>query len=96
MRGLARWAVLAVVLFLGSEVLGEETGVPGKQVAASVQVPANMNIRKRRDRSKEETSEEKAKRRLMLLEDKVDLDVKEDLRYWLYLPEDYPPKRTAR
>ena len=95
MRGLARWAVLAVVLFLGSEVLGEEAGVPGKQVAASVQVPANMNIRKRRDRSKEETSEEKAKRRLMLLEDKVDPDAKEDLRYWLYLPEDYAAKKNC-
>ena len=95
MRGLTLVTVLAAVSFLGSDVLGAEAGVPGEQVAASVEVPANMNIWKRRDRSKKETPEEKAKRRLLWLEDRVDPDSTERLRYWLYLPEDYAAKKKC-
>jgi predicted peptidase len=95
MRALTRSAVLAAVSILGSAGLGAEAGVPGKQLAASVEVPANMNIWKRRDKSRKETPEEKAKRRLMWLEDKVDPDTPEQLRYWLYLPEDYATKKRC-
>jgi len=85
MRSLTVLAVL-LVSFWQSDGLGAETGVPGKQMATSVEVPANMNIWIRRDRSRKETPEEKAKRRLMWLEDKVDRDTREELHYWLYLP----------
>ena len=92
---MTRLAVLSAVSILGSDGLGAELGVPGKQVAASVEVPANMNIWKRRDRSKKETPEEKAKRRLLWLEDKVAPNSTEELRYWLYLPEDYAAKKEC-
>ena len=95
MHSLTRLAVLAAVLILGSDRLGAEEGGPGKQVAASVEVPTNMNIWKRRDRSRKETPEEKAKRRLMWLEDKVDRDTKEELHHWLYLPVNYSEKKKC-
>jgi predicted peptidase len=88
-------AVLAAVAILGSDRLDAEEGMPGKQVAASVEVPANMNIWKRRDRSRQETAEEKAKRRLMWFEDKVDRDTTEELHYWLYLPVNYSEKEKC-
>jgi predicted peptidase len=88
--------VMAVVSSLGiPELSASEEGVPGKQVAASIKVPANMNIMMRRDRSKSEKSEEKAKRRLNWLEDRVDPNSTEELRYWLYLPEDYTSKEKC-
>jgi predicted peptidase len=87
-------ALLAAVSFLESDVLGSEAGVPGEQVAAGIEVPANMNIWVR-DKSKKETPEERAKRRLMWLEDKVDPDSAEQLRYWLYLPENYAAKKKC-
>ncbi len=95
MCGLIRLAVLVAVSFLGSDMLGAEAGVPGEQVAASVEVPANMNIRKRRDRSRKETPEEKAKRRALGFDDRVDPDSTEKLHYWLYLPEDYAAKQKC-
>jgi predicted peptidase len=95
MHSLSRLAVLAAVLILGSNGLGAEEGVPGKQVAASVEVPANLNIWKRRGRSTDETPEERAKRRLMWFEDNVDRDTKEELHYWLYLPVNYSEKEKC-
>jgi len=95
MRSLTMLAVLFSVMFWQSDALGAEEGVPGKQVAASVEVPANMNIWKRRDKSRKETPEERAKRRLMWLEDKVDQDAKEELHYWLYLPVNYGEKKRC-
>lgn len=89
MHKLTRLAVLAVVAVWGNNGLCEESGVPGKQVAASIEVPANRNIWRRQDRSQKETPEEKAKRRSAFYEDKVDPTATEQLRYWLYLPEDY-------
>ncbi len=95
MRILTRLVVLTLVSILGSKVVSAEEGVPGKQVAASIEVPANMNTLKRRDRSREETSEEKSKRRSSWNEDKIDPNSTEELRYWLYLPVDYAEKEKC-
>jgi len=95
MHLLTRLAVLVAVSMLASDGLGAEAGAPREQVAASVEVPANMNIWKRRDRSRKETAEEKAQRRHMWFEDKVDPNTTEQLHYWLYLPENYAAKKKC-
>ena len=95
MRRVALGAVLIGFVIYGGVTLGADVGTPGEQVAASMDVPANMNIWKKRDKSKEETPEEKEKRRLLWFEDKVDVETIEQLHYWLYLPEDYAAKKKS-
>jgi len=92
MRVFVRLVALAAVSTSAILGVADETRVPGKQVPCSVEVPANLNITKKRVRSKSETPAEKAKRRRAWLEDRVDPNTTEQLRYWLYLPENYASK----
>jgi predicted peptidase len=95
MRILTRLTLVSLVSVMGSEVVGAEVGIPGKQVAASVEVPANANTWERRDRSETDSREQRTQRRQFWFEDRIDPESSEELHYLLYLPADYAEREKC-